>query len=357
MTPYAAECRRLGIKVLPPDVNDSVANFASVGPDIRFGLTAVRNVGANVVGGIIEAREEQGAFTDFADFLDKVPTQVCNKRVLDSLIKAGAFDSLGHGRRALASIAEEAVDQYIDIKRNAAIGQDSLFGAFEEEFDGLAVTVPQIAEWDKTQKLAFERDMLGLYVSDHPLGGLEHVLAANSDSSIGTLLDGDRPDGDVLRLCGLVTNVQRRMSKKGDTWATITLEDLEGSVDIAVFPAAYNLAAGVLTQDSLVVVKVRVRRNDDGMDLSASEVTRPAMGEGRPDQPLVVSISTSRCTLDTINAFKQVLGAHPGITEVHLRLSGPGTTKTMRLDQGLRVSTTSALFADLKELLGPGCLA
>ncbi|MFX8176187.1 hypothetical protein ABTL07_19170, partial [Acinetobacter baumannii] len=95
------------------------------------------------------------------------------------------------------------------------------------------VTVPDIAEWDKTQKLAFERDMLGLYVSDHPLGGLEHVLAANSDSSIGALLDGDRPDGDVLRLCGLVTNVQRRMSKKGDTWATITLEDLEGSVDIA----------------------------------------------------------------------------------------------------------------------------
>lgn len=353
---YLAECRRLGIKVLPPDVNDSVANFASVGPDIRFGLTAVRNVGANVVGGITEAREEHGPYTDFADFLDKVPTQVCNKRVLDSLIKAGAFDSLGHGRRALASIAEEAVDQYIDIKRNAAIGQDSLFGAFEEEFDGLAVTVPQIAEWDKTQKLAFERDMLGLYVSDHPLGGLEHVLAANSDSSIGALLDGDRPDGDVLRLCGLVTNVQRRMSKKGDTWATITLEDLEGSVDIAVFPAAYNLAASVLTQDSLVVAKVRVRRNDEGMDLSANEVTRPAMGQGRTDQPLVVSIAASRCTLDTINAFKQVLGSHPGVTEVHLRLSGHGKTTTMRLDQGLRVSTTSALIADLKELLGPGCL-
>src|SRR5690606_3796397 len=261
----------------------------------------------------------------------------------DSLIKAGAFDSLGHRRRALASIAEEAVDQYIDIKRNAAIGQDSLFGAFEEEFDGLGITIPDIPEWDKTQKLAFERDMLGLYVSDHPLAGLEHVLAANSDASIGELLDGDRPDGETLRLCGIVTNVQRRMSKKGDTWATITLEDLDGSVDIAVFPAAYNLAASVLTQDSLVVVKVRVRRNDDGMDLSASEVTRPAIAEGGSDRPLVVSIAASRCTVDTINAFRQVLGAHPGLTEVHLRLSKPGKTTLMRIPD-YRVSTTSALM-------------
>jgi len=354
---YLSECRRLGIKVLPPDVNDSVANFASVGTDIRFGLTAVRNIGENVVAGIVEGRTESGAFTDFADFLDKVPVQVCNKRSLDSLIKSGAFDSLGHGRRALAAIAESAVDQYIDLKRNAAIGQDSLFGAFDAaDESGMTVHIPDMPDWDKTQKLAFERDMLGLYVSDHPLNGLEHVLAANADSTIGQLLDSEPADGDNVRLCGLITSVQRRMSKKGDAWATITLEDLDGSIEIAVFKGAYNLSQMILTQDSLVAVKARVRRGDERMDLSAVEVTRPEVGQGRSEQPLVVSIASNRCTPDVVDAFQKILGAHPGVTEVQLRLLSPGSSKLMRLDPRLRISSTSALFADLKELLGPGCV-
>ncbi|RLV55903.1 DNA polymerase III subunit alpha [Aeromicrobium phragmitis] len=354
---YLGECRRLGIKVLPPDVNESFHNFTSVGTDIRFGLTAIRNVGSNVVNGIVETREEKGAYTDFADFLDKVPTQVCNKRVLDSLIKAGAFDSLGHRRRALTTIAEEAVDQYIDIKRNAAIGQDSLFGAFDDDFTGVDVTIPDINEWDKTQLLSFERDMLGLYVSDHPLAGLEHVLRASGDCSVGELLeDTERPDGAQVRICGLITNVQRRLSKKGDTWASVTIEDLEGSVDVMVFPAAYNLAAPVLVQDSIVVVKARLRRSDDGVDLSAQEITRPAAGQGSGDGPLTVAMPVAMCTPETVSSFKQVLASHPGVTEVHLKLTGRGTVKTMRLDNSLRVSTSSALFADLKELLGPGCL-
>ncbi len=354
---YLSECRRLGIKVLPPDVNDSISHFASVGEDIRFGLTAVRNIGDNVVAGIVEARQEQGAYTDFSDFLDKVPVQVCNKRSLDSLIKAGAFDSLGHGRRALATIAEEAVDQFIDLKRNAAIGQDSLFGAFGDDVsDGLTVTVPDISDWDRTQKLALERDMLGLYVSDHPLAGLEHVLAANSTATIGQLLESKHADGEEVRLCGLVANVQRRVNKKGATWATVTVEDLDGSVDVAVFPSAYSLAQSALTQDTLVVVKARVRNRDEGMDLSASEVTRPEMGQGMGDQPVVVSLPTSSCDPETIGAFKNVLRTHPGVTEVHLRLLGNGEPKLMRLDPRLRVSATSALFADLKVLLGPGCL-
>ena len=355
---YLNECRRLGIQVLPPDVNDSIGTFASVDDDIRFGLSAVRNVGDNVVAGIVAAREEKGAYTDFTDFLDKVPTHVCNKRVLDSLIRAGAFDSMGHGRRALTTIADEAVDQYIDIKRNAAIGQDSLFGGLEDGFTGVTVTVPTMPEWEKAQLLAFERDMLGLYVSDHPLLGLEHVLKASSDCTIGQLsADTERADGSTVRVCGLITNVQRRMSKKGDSWASITVEDLEGSVDIMVFPGAYQLAAPVLVPDTIVVVKGRVRRTDDGLDLNALEVTMPAMGSGGAEAPVVVSLPVARCTSETIGRFKQVLATHPGMTEVHLRLLGNGSTKVMRLDDALRVKPSSSLIADLKELLGPHCVA
>jgi DNA polymerase-3 subunit alpha len=354
---YLNECRRMGIKVLPPDVNESVSNFASVGADIRFGLGAIRNIGENVVAGIVEGRQS-GAYTDFTDFLDKVPTHVCNKRVLDSLIKAGAFDSLGHRRRALTTIAEDAVDQYIDLKRQAAIGQDSLFGGLDDGFTGTTVTVPTMPEWEKTQLLAFERDMLGLYVSDHPLQGLEHVLRASSDCTVGELLTNtELPDGSTVRICGLITGVQRRMSKKGDPWASITIEDLEGGIEVMVFPGAYQLAMPVLVPDTIVVVKGRVRRKDDGLELNALEVTMPAMGSGGPERPLVVSLPVARCTADTISTFKQVLSTHPGMSEVHLRLIGNGTTKVMRLDDRLRVAQSSSLIADLKELLGPHCLS
>src|SRR5690606_30086446 len=156
---YLSECRRMGLKVLPPDVNTSEADFTPLGDtEIRFGLSAVRNVGANVVEGIIAARKEKGPYTDFNDFLNKVPPIVCNKRVVESLIKAGAFDELGHNRKSLLMIHEQAIDSVIDIKRKEAVGQDSLFGALEEEGgdDAFAVAIPEGEEWDKTTLLAFE---------------------------------------------------------------------------------------------------------------------------------------------------------------------------------------------------------
>ncbi len=172
---YLGECRHMGITVLPPDVNSSSANFTAVGSDIRFGLTAVRNVGANVVDAIVRTREEKGAFSSFTDFLDKVPAVVCNKRTIESLIKAGgAFDSLGHPRRALLLVHEQAVDSVIGVKRKEAEGQFDLFADLmggDDDGPGFAVTIPDLPDWDKKQRLAFEREMLGLYVSDHPLSG------------------------------------------------------------------------------------------------------------------------------------------------------------------------------------------
>ena len=356
---YLNECRRMGIKVLPPDVNESVNNFASVGTDIRYGLGAVRNVGEKVVAGIVEARTEEGAFTDFSDFMAKIPLHVCNKRVIDSMIKGGAFDSMGYARRALTTVVDDAVDQFIDLKRNAANGQDSLFGGSDDGFAGVTIAVPDLPEWDKNQLLALERDMLGLYVSDHPLLGLEHVLRANSDTTIGELVGGEEPaDGSIVKLCGLITGVQRRTTRKGDPWASITLEDLEGSVQIMVFPQAYNLSAPSLVPDSVVIVRARVKgKGEEGIDLHAQEIMVPAIDTSRVDAPLVVSIPVARCTAETVAAFKQVLAAHPGTAEVHLKLISSTGSKTMRIGKNLRVSHSAALVADLKELLGPHCLS
>ena len=181
---YLSECRRMGVKVLPPDVNASVATFTAVGADVRFGLAAIRNVGINVVDAIIAARKSKGEFTSFADFLRKVPALVCNKRVIESLVKAGAFDSFAHPRKGLVLIHEQAVDSVIDLKRNEAIGQDSLFGGDEEAEAAFEVAIPD-SEWDKKTRLNFEREMLGLYVSDHPLFGVEHILARDADIVAG----------------------------------------------------------------------------------------------------------------------------------------------------------------------------
>ncbi|HLK94964.1 MAG TPA: DNA polymerase III subunit alpha, partial [Nocardioidaceae bacterium] len=355
---YLGECRRMGIKVLPPDVNESAATFTPVGTDIRFGLTAVRNVGANVVAGVVAARAEKGRYTDFADFLDKVPALVCNKRVIESLAKAGAFDSLGHRRRALVAVHEEAVDAVVDIKRNEAIGQDSLFGGLDDDVFATAnVQVPEISEWDKQTLLGYERDMLGLYVSDHPLFGLEHVLSAASDCTIGTLLaDEDREDGSQVTVAGLVTAVQRKITKKGDTWAVVTVEDLEGGLNVMVFPSAYQTAAPLLVEDSIVVVRGRVRRRDELPELHATEVRVPDLSRA-PAGPVVITLPAVRCTAPTVEQLKDVLATHPGVTEVRLRLQGSASTTVMRLDERLRVSPTPALMADLKALLGPRCLA
>jgi DNA polymerase-3 subunit alpha len=355
---YLNECRRMKIQVLPPDVNESDATFTPVGNDIRFGLTAVRNVGANVVSEIVAARAEKGRFVDFNDFMEKVPVLVCNKRVIESLIKAGAFDEMKHKRRALVAIHETAVDQYVDIKRNEAIGQDSLFGGLDEPGGfGISVAIPEIDDWDKMTLLGHERDMLGLYVSDHPLLGLEHVLSTGTDCSIGQLmLDEERPDGSTLTISGLVTAVQRKITKRGDAWAMVTLEDLDGAIDVLLFPTAYQLAATHLVEDAILTVRGRLSRSKDQPELHAHEVTVPDLAE-RSAGPVVISLASTRCTPPVVEQLRDVLSTHPGVTEVRLRLLARNGTTVMRLDDRLRVSPSPALFADLKQLLGPGCLA
>jgi DNA polymerase-3 subunit alpha len=359
MAVYLNECRRMKIQVLPPDVNESAHDFTPVGNDIRFGLTAVRNVGHNVVDGIVAARGEKGRYADFNDFMDKVPAVVCNKRVIESLIKAGAFDDMKHRRRALVAIHETAVDQYVDIKKNEAIGQDSLFGGLDDEVAGfgVTVTVPDIDDWDKTTLLAHEREMLGLYVSDHPLLGLEHVLSMASDCTIGQLMeDEERPDNATVTISGLITNVTRKLTKRGDTWAMVTVEDLEGAIDVLLFPSAYQLAAPYLTEDQVVVVKGRLSRQKDQPEIHGQEVSVPDLNDG-PGGPVVLSLPLTRCTETVVDQLREILSTHPGMSEVRLKLLNRESTTVMRLDDRLRVTPSPALFADLKQLLGPGCLS
>ncbi len=361
---YLNECRRMGITVLPPDVNASTAMFTPVGTDIRFGMAAVRNVGAGVVESIVATRTAQGAFTSFADFLRKVPVNVCNKRVVESLIKAGAFDSLRSPRRGLLMIHEQAIDSVIDVKRNEAIGQDSLFGNDEETAATFDVPVPD-GEWDKSTLLGFEREMLGLYVSDHPLLGLEHVLAAETECSVVQLLGaaddsarpaaGGRSDGQVITIGGILSGVQRKMTRQGSPWATATLEDLDGAIEVLFFPATYQACMHLVVEDAIVLVRGRLDRREEVPKMVAMEVKPlevPAEGGG----PFVVSIPEARCIPPVVERLREVLRTHPGPNEVHLRLMNGPAAKVMRLDDKLRVRPSPSLVADLKQLLGPACV-
>jgi DNA polymerase-3 subunit alpha len=362
MAIYLNECRRMKIQVLPPDVNESQATFTPVGRDIRFGLTAIRNVGGNVVSAIVAAREEQGRYCDFNDFMGKVSALVCNKRVIESLVKAGAFDDMKHCRRALVAVHETAVDQYVDIKRNEAIGQDSLFAGLDGDGGGgtgwgISVAIPELDEWDKMTLLGHEREMLGLYVSDHPLLGLEHLLANGSDCTIGQLmLDEERADGSSITITGLVTSVQRKITKRGDNWAMVTVEDLDGAIDVLLFPSSYQLASTLLTEDAIITVRGRLSRSKDQPEIHGQEVSVPDLSDG-PSGPVVITLPATRCTAPVVEQLKEVLGTHPGVTEVQLKLLSRASTTVMRLDDRLRVTPAPALFADLKQLLGPGCLA
>jgi DNA polymerase III subunit alpha len=357
---YLNECRKMGIKVLPPDVNSSDANFTTVGPDIRFGLTAVRNVGANVVASIVATRKAKGDFADFSDFLKKVDPVACNKKVVESLIKAGAYDSLGHPRRGLMSVFDQAVDSFLAAKKVEATGQFDLFGDGGGEPDEVmdavfAVTVPA-GEWDKMGKLAFEREMLGLYVSDHPLLGVEHVLAAHSELTVGALHTDQVGDGQQITIAGILSSVLRRVNKAGAPWASAVLEDLEGSVEVLFFPQTYAQVAVSVAEDAIVVVKGRVDRREDVAKVIASELMTPDLSEG-PRGPVVVSLQAARCTPPVVERLREVLSTHPGTTEVQLQLVNGERRTSLRVADGYRVAATPALMGDLKALLGPTCLA
>ncbi|HXA63411.1 MAG TPA: DNA polymerase III subunit alpha [Streptosporangiaceae bacterium] len=362
MAIYLAEARRMGVKVLPPDVNESQLRFAAVGADIRFGMGAVRNVGENVVDGIVKARGEQGRYTDFNDFLRKVPATVCNKRVIESLIKAGAFDSLGHERKGLMLVHEQGVDTVIDIKRNEAIGQDSLFGGGDDDGAGedatFNVVIPP-GEWDKGTLLAFEREMLGLYVSSHPLDGAERILERSRDNSIAELLDGAGGNGNI-RIAGIVSSVDRKVTKTGNVWALVHLEDHDGSIEVAFFPAAYQLYTDALVPDAVVSVTGRVRRQE-GKDetttvsFSAQEVETLDISTVQNNGliPVVIAVREERVNADLAAELKRILQAHPGNSPVHLRVTKPGGRRSLIVNLTyFSVDPSSSFMGDIKSLLG-----
>jgi DNA polymerase-3 subunit alpha len=397
---YLAECRSMSVEVLVPDVNLSAAAFtarrndapqeppagvtplrdkSSRGPgSIAFGLSAVRNVGGGLVGHIVAERERGGPFSSFYDFCNRVDTTVLNKRTVESLVKAGGFDALGHPRKGLCLVFEEIIDRTITRRREEELGISTLFSLLEQPspasgdggsaaggFDETHVAIPDV-EFDKSERLALEKEMLGLYVSDHPLMGLERELRRVADTTIRELVEratagegfsGEQQGGgyvtEVQVVGGVVTSLQRRYTKRGELMGTFVLEDLESAIDVFVFPKTMREYGAQLEEDAIVCVRARVDLREEQPKLVAMDIRRPELRRDDVDPPLEVTVPVGALTDTVVQRLRDLLAEHSGPSPVLLRL-GP---KVLRLPPEFNVDPASGLVGALKELLGAGAVS
>ena len=361
---YLGEARRMGIRILAPDINESVSEYSAVGDVVRFGLGAIRNVGDKVVADIIKERQgPRGKYVNFMDFVKRVPMEVLNKRTVESLIKGGAFDGIDPNRRALFQIHDEAVDQVMPIKRKQAEGQFDLFADADDDQpqqDALGdaqVTVPDIDEWDKSTKLNFERQMLGLYVSDHPLSGMTSVLAGMRDMSIAQLLNRSKGmDGKAVTLAGLVTAVDRRVSKKGNPWAIVTIEDLESSIQCMFFGKVYDAHSDDLVLDSVIRVKGVVELRDEATNIRVNDMEVPVL-ESADERPLTITLPRQALDRGHMERLARILKSHPGYCQVRLAVTDDrGNVRLLTFGDGFRTRHDTSMMAEIKSVFGPSCL-
>ncbi|CAM5243078.1 hypothetical protein SANTM175S_09731 [Streptomyces antimycoticus] len=264
---------------------------------------------------------------------------MCNKRTTESLIKAGAFDGMGHTRKGLTAHYEVLIDNVVAVKRKEAEGQFDLFGGMAGEGGdgegpgfGLDVEFSDV-EWEKTYLLAQEREMLGLDVSDHPLFGIEQVLNEKADAAISALTGGEHADGAIVTIGGIISGLQRKMTKQGNAWAIATVEDLAGSIECMFFPATYQLVSTQLVEDAVVFVKGRLDKREDVPRLVAMELMVPDLSEASANAPVTITIPTVKVTPPLVEKLGEVLTHHRGATEVRIKLQGARKTTVLRLDR------------------------
>lgn len=331
-----AECRRMGIRILPPDVNSSAASFTVDGGAIRFGLAAVRNVGVGAIEAIIAAREAGGPFRSLADLCSRVDTRQVNQRVIASLIKAGALDSLGTSRAEMLRTLDETVEQAQRAQRAQLRGQTGLFNLEVDPRPARPSSNGEpVQEFSREELLAMEKEMLGLYISDHPLRRWEPVLARRVTATVAQL--PELADRHEVVVGGLVTAVKRSLTRAGSAMAFVTLEDLTGTVEVVVFPRAYEQHAEALKRDAVVLLRGRVdveeqstkvlceeviplppspeeADGDGGGERSAMSFSGSAGGAGADNGRPAIRVRVS--TLEEIDQLDRFLREHPGTRRV-----------------------------------------
>jgi DNA polymerase III subunit alpha len=360
VSPYIVECERSGISVLPPDVNTSGKGFTVVGDDIRFGLTAVRNVGENVVEEIVAVRDRDGAFENMWDFCGRVDMTKVNRRSLEALIKAGAFDSTGYPRRQLMAQLDGCVDWAVKRQRDAAANQISMFEMDDAADHGFREHVPDPdgVEWDRRTLLAFEKEMLGVYVTDHPLRGKEHMIENARTVSIADA--ASQADGESAFFAGMVTALERRPTKRGSMFARLTIEDFEGQIECVLFAPAYDRCQALLEVDAIVRVAAKIDRSGDReTQLVIQDVELLEEGGRYDERPNEFTLVVPEALLAEGGSgrLREILGRYPGPDTVFIRVTSNDGVRVLRLPADLSVDGgAGGLFGELKESFGADCL-
>ena len=350
---YLSDARASGIAVRTPDINLSRSEFISLMPQgekaVSFGLSAIRNVGEGLVEQMLTERDANGPFATFHEFAERAPEAVLNKRTVESLIKAGAFDTLGHPRRGLLMSFERILDSSITRRRERDRGIMSLFGDEMASDNGFTdrVEIPAL-EFDKSDQLRNEKDMLGLYVSDHPLMGIEHALRRRIDCGIGEARD--REDGAFVITGGVITGLAKKYTKKGDQMAVFVLEDLDSSIEATVFPKTLTDFAHLLTDDAIVAIRGRIDRRDDarvGIMVTKVEVLEHL---GQAARAVTLKLPAAAINEAAIARLKGILVEFPGEVPVFVDM---GSDVTVQLGAGFNVNIDKAM-GDLVVAFGDG---
>ncbi len=351
---YINEAMRMGIKILPPDINESFANFTVIGDSVRFGLLAVKNVGEGAIDSIIGRREKNGRFKSIYDFTEKVDSRLVNRKVVESLIKCGALDSLKLHRSQLSAMIDKALEVAGGIQKDRVNGQLSFFDKFEDEenFKKTFQEVPNIPEWPENQLLAYEKELLGFYITNHPLARFEKILRVYSTCATTDLRN--HSDGEELLLGGILAKVKFTTTRKtNEKMAIVTLEDLDGSVETLVFPSTFSKAANLVKQDAIVFVKGRLSLREEDPKLIASEVASLDSVRMKYTKSVIIDLLTAGLETVTLDRLKKVLSRYPGRVPVYLNFAKPDGGRTLvSIARNFSVEPHEGLVRDIEKLFG-----
>ena len=357
---YFTECRDLGIKVLGPDVNASQKHFAVAGGAIRFGLAAIKNVGEGAVESVLEVRTQAGPFGSFFDFCRRVDLHKVNKRMLEGLIKAGAFDSSGAKRAQLMAVLDQAVEEGAAAQRERELGQISIFG---EELNGHTVSpalptplLPSLAEWDQAQRLKYERELTGFYISAHPLARYEATLSALSTTTTVRLKECS--DGGEVKICGIIATVKSMLTKKGDRMAYLTVEDLQGTAEVIVFPDLFRTAGELIAPERIVRITGTIDRGDKGTKIRGSKIEPLAEVQAQSIKRIRIRLTDRPEVREQLPRLLDIFRRHPGSTSISMSFRTDGTleAETAPLPH-LTVCASDHFVSDVEEVLGKGALS
>ncbi len=356
---YIEECRRMGISILPPEVNESFANFTVVNNSIRFGLAAVKNVGEGAIDSIVTARKKHGHFSSLYDFTEHVDLRLVNRKVTESLIKCGAMDSFKFHRSQMTTMLDHALDVAGVLQKDRLNGQFSLFDDFEadDKFKAHFQQVPQIKEWPESQLLAFEKELLGFYISSHPLARYEKSLKLYASSTTQTL--GQLHDGDEASIGGIITKAKYTFTKRNnEKMAILRLEDLKGTVEVLVFPRTFKDAEKNIAEDAIVFIKGRVNLREDTPKIMAEEILPLEAARNKYTQALSIELITTALEKETLSKLNDILKKHRGQTPVYINFTTPDKKKVqMAAGKDLSVLPTDTLITEIEALIGDGAVS